>query len=483
MANTPGAPSVRVHGGAAGTTVQLSAVEDAARVLALEATALGAVCVRLTTVAVDPCLVASAALAPLSAARAQAALALARGPVGAGGQAAALLGLSAGAAGAVEAYRATERAVAASVEVAQDVAFVALARAAPELAVGVLALHAAGVDVAGAADEAVFDVPGVADLAGGVDGLVELAPTLPPLARWLPTADRPVGDYEAALRVIAETAAAAGLLRETGGAVVTREAYPRPGALAPHDLASLADDLGNLSDGERYPGHVRVVEVPQPDGSSAWLVEVSGTQEWGGEAGDNPFDATSDVRLMAGQSTALAQGVTAALDEAMAETGRDTSGEPVLLAGHSLGGIVAAGLASSPRFRASHRVTHVVTMGSPIGRMPVPADVSVLSLEHVQDAVPRLEGQANPDRRGWVTVTRDLRGGPVHTASGAHATREYVRTAALVDSATDLSTVAWREGSSEFLVPREGTAPIVRDYRVARVLGVPGVPGVPEAGR
>ena len=476
MAEPPGAPAVRVRGGAAGTTVELTAVDDAARVLALEAAAVGAVCVRLTTVALDPCLVASAALAPVSAAQAQAALALARGPAGAGGQAAALLGLSAGAAGAVEAYRATEQAVAASVEVAQDVAFVALVRAAPELTVGVLALHALGVDVVGAADEAAFAVPGVADLAGGVDGLVELAPTLPPLGRWLPTADRPAGDYETALRVIAETAAAAGLLRESGGAVVTREAHPRQGAAAPHDLASLADDLGNLSDGERYPGHVRVVEVPQGDGSSAWLVEVSGTQEWGAEPGANPFDATSDVRLMAGQSTALAQGVTAALDEAMAETGRDTSGEPVLLAGHSLGGIVAAGLASSPRFRASHHVTHVVTMGSPVGRMPVPADVSVLSLEHQQDAVPRLEGQANPDRRGWVTVTRDLRGGSVRTASGAHATSEYARTAALVDSATDGSTSAWREGSSRFLSTPGGAVPTVRDYRVARVPGLPEAP-------
>ena len=476
MGEGPGRPAVRVRGGAAGTAVQLAAVEDAARVLALEAAALGAVCVRLTTVAVDPCLVASGALAPVSAARAQAALALARGPVGAGGQAAALLGLSAGAAGAVEAYRATERAVAASVEVGQDVAFVGLARVAPELTVGVLALHAAGVDVAGAADRAVFEVPEVADVAGGVDGLVELAPMLPPLGRWLPASDRPAGDYEAALRVIAETAATAGLLRETGGAVVTREARPREGASAPHDLASLADDLGNLSDGERYPGHVRVVEVPQPDGSSAWLVEVSGTQEWGAEAGANPFDATSDVRLMAGQSTVLAQGVTTALDEAMAETGRDTSGEPVLLAGHSLGGIVAAGLASSPRFRASHHVTHVVTMGSPVGRMPVPAEVSVLSLEHQQDAVPRLEGQANPDRRGWVTVTRNLRGGSVHTASAAHATSEYARTAALVDSGTDGSTVAWREGSRPFLTVPGGPAPTVRDYRVARV------PGVPETG-
>jgi hypothetical protein len=417
---------------------------------------------------------ASGVVSPVSAARAEAALALARGPAGAGGQAAALLGLSAGVAGAVEGYRATEHAVAACVEVAQDAAFVALARAAPELVVGVLALHAAGVEVAGAADEALFAVPAVADVAGGVDGLVELVPTLPPLGHRLPPSERPAGDYEAALRLIGETAASAGLLHETGGAVVTPERRPRRGARAPHDLASLADDLGNLSDGERYPGHVRVVELPQPDGTSAWLVEVSGTQSWGAEPGTNPFDVTSDVRLMAGQSTALAQGVTIALDEAMAATGRDTSGEPVMLAGHSLGGIVAAGLASSPRFLAGHRVTHVVTMGSPVARMPLPAGVSVLSLEHRQDAVPRLEGQPNPDRRDWVTVTRDLEGGSVRTASGAHSTGEYARTAALVDASTDPSTVLWRDGSGEFFTRAGGPEAVVRDFRLQRVLGAPG---------
>ena len=93
-----------------------------------------------------------------------------------------------------------------------------------------------------------------------------------------------------------------------------------------------------------------------------------------------------------------------------------------MLVGHSLGGIAAAGLASSPRFTQAHQVTHVVTMGSPVGRMPVPAGIEVLSLEHTQDAVPRLDGQPNPDRATWVTVSRDLDGAGVDRASQAHDT-------------------------------------------------------------
>jgi pimeloyl-ACP methyl ester carboxylesterase len=247
------------------------------------------------------------------------------------------------------------------------------------------------------------------------------------------------------------------------------EPTPRAGAHAPRGVADLANDVENLSDADGYPAHVRVVEVPGEHGS-AWLVEVSGTQVWDPHAGSNPFDVTSDARLMAQESTVLAGGVQQALAQAQAASGRDACDDPVLLAGHSLGGIVAAGLAASPRFREAHRVTHIVTLGSPVARMPVPASVSVLSLEHTQDVVPRLDGLANPDRRGWVTVTRDLHrdADGVSTASVAHGLGEYARTGAAVDASPDQSLQAWRDGTREFFEPAPGSVAVVRDFRVAR---------------
>lgn len=144
-----------------------------------------------------------------------------------------------------------------------------------------------------------------------------------------------------------------------------------------------------------------------------------------------------------------------------------------MLVGHSLGGIVAAGLASAQAFTERHHVTHVVTMGSPVARMPVASGVQVLSLEHRQDAVPRLDGQVNPDRRDWVTVTRDLTGGAtgVDRASSAHATSEYVATAAAADTSTEPSVAAWREGSRQFFGAGSGShgAPVIRDFRIERV--------------
>jgi hypothetical protein len=281
-------------------------------------------------------------------------------------------------------------------------------------------------------------------------------------------------DYEDALEVLAGSAAVLGLLDDRGEVRVLAEPVVQPAAPAPRSLEDLVRDQGPLSDADDHPGRVRVVEVRSATGSS-WLVEVSGTQVWDPRAGPNPCDVTTDVRAMAGESTVLARGVQEALEQAQAqarteagaEPDRDPSVEPVMLVGHSLGGIVAAGLAASPVFTARHRVTHVVTMGSPVARMPVPAGVEVLSLEHRQDPVPRLEGAANPDRAGWVTATRDL-DGRERRASAAHGVGEYAATAAAVDRSTDPSLVAWREGSRGFLAPGDDAQVVVRDYRIAR---------------
>jgi pimeloyl-ACP methyl ester carboxylesterase len=205
----------------------------------------------------------------------------------------------------------------------------------------------------------------------------------------------------------------------------------------------------------------------------AVVVDFPGSLAFLAPARANLGDVTSDVALMSARSTELAAAVDDALTRAQEASGRPAAAlEPVMLAGHSLGGIAAAGLASSAGFRARHRVTSVVTMGSPIARMPIPADVSVLSLEHRQDPVPHLEGRANPDRRTWVTVTRDLRGDPDHvdTGSGAHATQEYAQTAAEADGSQAPSLQTWRAQNHDFFESDGARAPVIRDYHVVRVV-------------
>jgi pimeloyl-ACP methyl ester carboxylesterase len=241
----------------------------------------------------------------------------------------------------------------------------------------------------------------------------------------------------------------------------------------PRDVAGLLAGQENLSSGGR--SRVRVVEVPQGDGSSAWIVQLPGTQEWSPAPGDNLADLTSNALLMAQRSTLLGAAVTDALDQSMAATGRDTSAERVMLVGHSQGGIAAAALAASPGFRQRHRVTHVMAAGAPIARFPIPADVGVLALEHRQDPVPRLDGATNPDRPSWVTATRDVAGDPEvgRRASRAHDLGEYRQTAAAVGRHQSGSFGAWRRSATPFFAGDSHGAAVVRDYRLARVLGRP----------
>ena len=111
--------------------------------------------------------------------------------------------------------------------------------------------------------------------------------------------------------------------------------------------------------------------------------------------------------------TVAAAGVAAALDLARSRAGRAAADDPVLLVGHSQGGILAAALASDPAFTRDHRVTHVVTSGAPVGLFPVPARVRVLSVEHADDPVPRLDLTPNPEHATWLTVSA-----PAATLSG-----------------------------------------------------------------
>ena len=107
--------------------------------------------------------------------------------------------------------------------------------------------------------------------------------------------------------------------------------------------------------------------------------------------------------------------------------------------------------------------------------MPVPPDVPVLALQHQQDVVPRLDGRDDPDRRSWVTVTRDLADDPDvrGSAVATHRGSEYVETAVEVDRSADQSLQAWRGEHRPFFEPSPGRDPVIRDFRIERAQAVP----------
>ena len=445
-----------ITGGTGGVGAALEDLTAAAQRIAETAADVAEAAALVLRAALSPELLAAAPVCPVESARLSARLADLAGPRGLGGEAVSLGVLAAGVRSAVAAYAAGEEVVARLVESAQDTAVLVLSRQAVPLAVGAVALRWAGVDLGAASDRLLFAVPGLVDLAGGVEGVV--AGPAAPL------------DYEDGVGLLARAGGLGGLLTEAGWGVRVVPADPSGPARAPASIADLVAAQADVGGPPGQPSRVRVVEVPQDDASSAWVVVLPGTQDWSPRGGRNPSDLTTDVLLMAEEPCLLAAGVEQALTAAQRDAGRLGLADPVLLAGHSQGGIAAAALAADAGFRQRHRVTHVVASGAPIARIPVPPTVSVLAIEHRQDAVPRLEGERNADRRGWLTVSRDLAPDPVARSAGAaHGSALYRTTAALADASGSQSLARWRRGSAGFLAGDTHGTPTVRDYRVERV--------------
>lgn len=290
-------------------------------------------------------------------------------------------------------------------------------------------------------------------------------------------------DYEQGVALLVAGAHTRGWLDDGPVVVPGQVATPPGSARAPAGVGDLFEQQVDLmrcepSDGTRClelgPGRIRILQVGQPGGQAAWIVELPGTQAWGLRSGPNPLDVTSDLGLLAGTDTPLGRAVAQALSAAMREAGVSPGEQPVMLVGHSQGGILAGALASSARFRRRFHVTHVVTGGAPISRMPIPSSVSVLALEHVQDPVPRLDQRGNPDRAAWVTVRRDL-GASGLTAVEAHDSRRYRATGTQVDRSDDPSLAHWRRASRRFLGGRLERS---WDFRLQRrpAGGVPQLP-------
>jgi hypothetical protein len=197
------------------------------------------------------------------------------------------------------------------------------------------------------------------------------------------------------------------------------------------------------------------------------VVEIPGTEEWSPKSGANPVDLTTNLRLMAGQQGEQNE----AVKMAMRQAGIGAN-DPVMLTGHSQGGISAASLAADPATRSEFKITNVYTGGAPIARFPIPDDVQVLSIEHNQDLVPRLDGQPNPDRPGWVTVHRDatgLVGKHNHVVSSpidTHDSYLYEKTAGLVDQSSDPGIIQQRKAFQPFFSGSGDTT--VSTYRLIR---------------
>ncbi|OJX70315.1 MAG: hypothetical protein BGO95_02685 [Micrococcales bacterium 73-13] len=217
-----------------------------------------------------------------------------------------------------------------------------------------------------------------------------------------------------------------------------RERRPIGGVLRRRTPDELARRYGAAFDRvaalDRAGGHDRaVVEVvqllgddgtPRTDGSGhpLWRVTLPSTTDWqldvAGALGDDgaPNDLGSNLALL------LDPGAAPPYQRAVADAMRAAGigpDDPVKLVGFSQGGILAARIASAvpPEFA----VRAIQVGGAPIDRFPIPDRVSVISIRHDGDVVPRLDGASfRPHATAVALVAAP--GGEPHSAATYAAT-------------------------------------------------------------
>ena len=227
---------------------------------------------------------------------------------------------------------------------------------------------------------------------------------------------------------------------------------PRRPSRGPGDVVTR---LATVSGG-RDRSRVRVEKVSGEDGQAAWVVLLPGMQTTSPEPTGNAFGPAAVLPAAAG---AASSATTRAVVDALVTAGA-RRGQPVMLVGHSYGGMAAVQIAADPAVRARVTPTAVLTVGAPVGSADVPDDVAVLSVEHAEDLVVALDGEPNPDEAHRTTARREVLDPDHGDASvrarfaddpwAPHDVDAYARTTRTLEQAGIASVDAWTEQAAPF---------------------------------
>jgi len=225
----------------------------------------------------------------------------------------------------------------------------------------------------------------------------------------------------------------------TEGPAAVAAIEPGTATAAPRRLSDLLARLTGVA--AQADGTIGIEALAGKDGVRRYVVYLPGTDS-ADRSAVRSWPTNASIRL--GHPTTYQAGVMAAMTAAGIGPG-----DPVLLVGHSQGGMVAAEIARSP---GPFTISEIVTAGSPIGdRMP-PEGTGLIALEHTGDLVPTLDGDTGHDTENQRRLTfSDGLGGPV----GNHRLAHYVRGAQAAETSLDPSVVRVLAGLDPFLT---GTA-------------------------
>ena len=187
---------------------------------------------------------------------------------------------------------------------------------------------------------------------------------------------------------------------------------------------------------------VVITKITRPDGTTAWSVTIPGTQRAGMGSEDHPFDMLSNLDLEAGNVSDSELAVRSAMEQA--GIGPD---DPVVLTGHSQGGLIAQRLVEAGGFA----VKAVLTLGSPTGTRTMSSKVPTLHVENEGEPVAGLDGRPNRDDKYTTTVTRDLEDERSKDPVKIHGIDTYEETADAIDQLDDASVNSWREAFEEVI--------------------------------
>lgn len=206
--------------------------------------------------------------------------------------------------------------------------------------------------------------------------------------------------------------------------VIPRGAPTRDGVVVSALAAELTNPPQSLRDRvSRIPSgdvHIRI-ERYHEDGGNRFEVYLSGTN-FAGNAAD-PWNVAANVDLATtGSSPSLA-----AVRTAMESAGI-TRSTPVVITGHSQGGLIALAVAAKREFD----VEAIITVGTPVGVVPDVSDIPIVHIIHPEDPVPAAGGLIDPRSSTWVIpVDGDKR------LFEAHHKDAYTQSAATLDDATE----------------------------------------------
>ncbi|MGW6686189.1 lipase family protein [Streptomyces sp. NPDC054961] len=155
-------------------------------------------------------------------------------------------------------------------------------------------------------------------------------------------------------------------------------------ATSANDIVSYVNDIGALGN----HGLVLLRRVACADGAVRYVLLLPGTS-FGLLSNSTPQDLVGAFDGLLRADTTYSRAARKVLVRAGVPAGSE-----LMFVGHSLGGLTAMNLAADVEVSARYRVTHVVTLGSPIdGKRPADHTTRVISLVNNHDVIPMLDGR------------------------------------------------------------------------------------------